>query len=241
MRLRYRKPLPVDKVRSGREDVDVFYDFGEHDFFFEKPGSRERVHAKTFTEVRRLLDQVYEGAAPLDWRPVILVTLHDAYDEQDHSIRTKKIEGACVSFTFRRCELSPRPDHAEQVERVRRERERDRYYGRASNDDGPIERVGFIEREHAIDFEARDPTEHDREVRERTLERPDTYDNDADVVELPYEEETWQGLCAMKAAVDELHGRLGALIGSSDFRDRLKRFKSGAWAPLLLGGRADKP
>lgn len=235
--MRSRKPVAVDTVRSGGADVDVFYDFRNHTFFFEELGTRERVYADTFTEVRRRLDESYEKAAPLDWKPVILVTLYDAYDDQDHSIRTKPVEGASVHLTFRRCELSPRPDYAETIERITSERERDDRLGRGSRTDrGPIEREGYIERKHAIDFEADDPNEYDREVREKTLTRPDTYNNDADVVELPYEEDTWRGLLALKAAIDGLHAKVGALINGADFRDRLKRFKSGATTPLLGAG-----
>lgn len=238
--MRDRKPIAVDKVRSGGSEVEVFYDFRGHSFFFEELGTRNRVSADTFTEVRRLLDQSYENAAPLDWKPVILVTLYEAYDDGDHSIQTKKIEGASVHLTFRRCELSPRPDHAECVERVTRERATNERLGRGGRSDrGPIGREGYIEREHAADFEAGNPTEYDREVREKTLERPDTYNNDSDVVELPYEEDTWRGLLALKAAIDGLHAKVGSLISGADFRDRLKRFTSGAATPLLGDGSED--
>ena len=100
--MRDKKPIAVDKVRSGGVDVDVFYDFRNHNFFFECPGTRDRESADTFTEVRRRLDQVYEQAEPLAWVPVILVTLHKAYDEQDHSCRTKQEDGASVSLTDRK-------------------------------------------------------------------------------------------------------------------------------------------
>lgn len=234
--MRDRKPIVVDKVRSGGHEVEIFYNFRDHSFFFEELGTRGRVQADTFTEVRRLLDQSYEKATPLDWKPVILVTLHGAYDDQDHSVRRKKIEGASVHLTFRRCELSPRPDYAEAIERITRERERDDRLGRGRSDRGPIEREAHIEREHALDFEAGDPTEYDREVRAKTLARPDTYDNDADVVELPYEEDTWQGLLALKSAIDGLHAKVGALISRSDFRDRLKVYASESATPLLESG-----
>jgi len=238
--MRDRKPIAVDKVQAGGAEVEVFYDFREHDFFFEEPGTRSRVHAETFVEVWRRLHEVYEKAAPLCWTPVILVTLHAAYDEQDHSVRTKPVEGASVSFTFRRCELSPLPDRAEVVERIVRERERNGGRtgrgGWGSDQGGPIEREGCIEREHALDFEARGPSEYDREVRDKTLDRPQTYSNDADVVELPYDEDTWRGLLAMKVAVDELHAKVKALIGQADFRDRLRRFALGTSVPLLGDG-----
>jgi hypothetical protein len=238
--VRDRRPIAVDKVRSGGAEVEIFYDFRERDFFFEEPGTRSRVHAETFVEVRRRLDQVYERAEPLDWRPVILVTLHAAYDERDHSVRSKQVEGAAVSLTFRRCELSPRPDHAEVVERVARERERGRGGGGWGADrKGPIEREGCIEREHALDFEARGPSDHDRAVRAKSLDRPQHYLNDAGVVELPYDEDTWRGLCALKAAVDALHARVLALIGRADFRDQLRRFALGASTPLLGDGSDD--
>lgn len=89
--MRDKKPIAVDKIRSGGVDVEVFYDFRNHNFFFEAPGTRDRESADTFTEVRRRLDQVYEKAEPLAWTPVILVTLHSSYDEQDHSIRTRQV------------------------------------------------------------------------------------------------------------------------------------------------------
>jgi hypothetical protein len=231
--MRDRKPIAVDKVRSGGVDVEVFYDFREHTFFFEAPGTRSREHASTFTEVCRLLDQVYEEAEPLDWRPVILVTLHEKYDDHDHSIRTKIVEGASVHLEFRRCELSPRPDRAEVVERIAREREREGRKGRGGRDDGPIEREGYLEREHAVDFEAGEPNDYDRERRAKTLDRPENYSNRSGVVELPYDEETWRGLCSLKRAIDELHARVEALIGRVDFRNQLRRFALGASTPLL--------
>lgn len=240
--MRDRKPIAVDKVRSGAAEVEVFYDFRQRDFFFEEPGTRSRVHAETFVEVRRRLDQVYEKAAPLDWRPVILVTLHEKYDDRDHSIRTRQEAGASISLRFRRCELSPRPDHAEVVERVTSERERDDRYGRGSpSDRGPIEREGYIERAHEADFEAGEPSDYDREVRAKTLDRPQTYDNAADVVELPYDEDTWRGLLKLKAAVDELHAKVKDLIGRADFRDQLRRFSLGTSTPLLGDGSDQKP
>lgn len=55
--MRDRKPIAVDKVRSGGHEVDVFYDFRQRTFFFEESGTCARVSAETFTEVRRLLDQ----------------------------------------------------------------------------------------------------------------------------------------------------------------------------------------
>jgi len=73
-------------------------------------------------------------------------------------------------------------------------------------------------------------------VRDKTLDRPQTYSNDADVVELPYDEDTWRGLLAMKVAVDELHAKVKALIGQADFRDRLRRFALGTSVPLLGDG-----
>lgn len=234
--MRDRKPIVVDKIRSGGAEVEVFYDFRQRDFFFEEPGTRERVHADTFVEVRRRLDEVYEKAEPLAWTPVILVTLYDKYDDQDHSIRTKVIEGASVHLQFRRCDLSPRPDHAEVVERITRERERDGRLGRGGRDRGPIEREGYIERKHILDFEAGNPSDHDREVRAKTLDRPDTYSNDADVVELPYDEDTWRGLLALKSAVDVLHAKVKTLIGRADFRDQLRRFTLGTSTPLLGDG-----
>jgi hypothetical protein len=233
--VRDKKPIAVDNVRSGGVDVEIFYNFREHDFFFEEPGTRDRVHASTFVEVRRLLDEVYEQAEPLAWAPVILVMLHTAYDEQDHSVRSKPVEGASVSLTFRRCELSPRPNRAEIVENVARERERGRHGG-WSEGDGPIARAGYLEREHATDFEAGDPSDHDREARDKTLDRPSTYDNKSGVIELPYDEDTWRGLCALKVAIDALHGKVKTLIGLADFRDRLKRFARGEATPLLQEG-----
>lgn len=239
--MRDRKPIAVDKVRSGGHEVDVFYDFRQHTFFFEESGTRARVSAETFTEVRRLLDQSYEKATPLDWRPVILVKIHGAYDDQDHSVRTKKVEGASVHLTFRRCELSPRPDHVECVERITRERKshESRFGPGGYSDRGPIEREGYIEREHSLDFEAREPSDYDREARAKTLERPDTYDNQAGVVELPYEDDTWRGLLALKAAIDDLHGTVGTLVRSAQFRDCLKRFASRATPPMLVAVSGD--
>ena len=235
--MRDRKPIPVDKVRVGGAEVEVFYDFRNHNFFFESPGTRHRENASTFVEVQRRLREVYERARPLDWRPVILVTLHEAYDDEDHSVRSKPVEGASIYLTFRRCELSPRPDHAECVDRITKERERNGRLGRPERTDrGPIEREGYIEREHALDFEAGEPSDYDREVRAKMLDRADSYSNDAGVVELPYEEDTWRGLLALKAAVDKLHGRVAALIAQADFRDLLKRFASNTSTPLLGEG-----
>ena len=232
--MRDKKPIVVEKVRSGGVDVEVFYDFSQRDFFFEAPGTRAREHADTFMEVRRRLDEVYESAAPLAWAPVILVTLYEKYDDQDHSIRSKVIEGASVHLQFRRCELSPRPDHAEVVERIMRERERDGRLGRnGKTDRGPIEREGYLEREHVVDFEAGNPSEYDREVRAKTLDRPSTYSNDANVVELPYDDDTWRGLCALKLAIGALHSRVEALIRRADFRDQLRRFAMSNGTPLL--------
>ena len=237
MIMRDKKPIAVDNVRSGGAEVEIFYDFRERDFFFEEPGTRNRVHASTFVEVRRQLDVVYEKATPLAWTPVILVTLHETYDEQDHSIRSKVVEGASINLTFRRCELSPRPDHAEVVERVTSERKRDDRLGRgARSDRGPIEREGYIEREHDVDFEANGPSDYDREARAKMLNRPQYYDNHSDVVELPYDEDTWRGLLALKVAIDELHAKVKTLIGLADFRDRLKRFARGTSTPLLSDG-----
>jgi hypothetical protein len=230
--VRDKKPIAVDRVRSGGVDVEIFYDFREHYFFFEMPGTRDRESAETFVEVRRRLGEVYERADPLAWVPVILVTLHKAYDEEDHSVRSKPVEGASVSLRFRRCELSPRPDRAEVVEWIASERERDDRHGRHRTR-GPIEREGYLEREHAIDFEARNLSDYDREVRAKTIDRPSTYDNDEEDVELPYDEDTWRGLCALKVAIDELHGKVKTLIGLADFRDRLKRFARDTPTPLL--------
>jgi hypothetical protein len=231
--LRDRKPILVDKIRRGDAEVEVFYDFREHDFFFEAPGTRSREHASTFREVYRRLNEVYEKAAPLDWRPVILVSLHEKYDDRDHSIRSKPEEGASVHLTFRRCEISPRPDHAECVERITAERERDERHGR-DRGRGPIEREGYIEREHEIDFEAGNPSDYDREARAKTLERPDTYANAGYVVELPYTDETWRGLVALKLAIDSLHSKVEALISMADFRDRLAQFASSATPVRML-------
>jgi hypothetical protein len=120
------------------------------------------------------------------------------------------------------------------VERIVRERERDGRLGRnGGGDSGPIEREGYLEREHAVDFEAGNPSEYDREVRAKTLDRPEMYSNEPGVVELPYDEETWRGLLVLKRAIDELYGKVEALIGRADFRDQLRRFALGASAQLL--------
>ena len=232
--MRDRKPIVVDKVRSGNTDVEILYDFRQHSFFFEEEGTRERHHAHTFVEVRRLVDQVHEDAQPLAWAPVILVDLRGKYDDGDHSARSRVEEGASVHLTFRRCELSPVPHRAEVVARVTSEREVDARLNRKRHrsDDGPIERVGFIEREHEVDFEAGDPSDSDREARARSLDRSDTYRNSPDVVELPYDEQTWRGLLAMKRAIDDLHSKVEVLIHQSDFRDRLRRIASGGMSAL---------
>ena len=235
--MRDRKPIAVDKIRSGGSEVEIFYDFRQHNFFFEEPGTRDRTYAETFVEIRRRLDQVYEKAEPLAWTPVILVTLHVAYDEQDHSVRTRSEEGASVYLVFRRCELSPRPDRVDVVKRITREREVNDRLGRGGRSDrGPIDREGYLEREHELDFDAGNPSEYDREARVKTLDRPQTYSNDADVVELPYDEDTWRGLLALKIAIDALHAKVKTLIGLGDFRDRLRRFALGTSVPLLGDG-----
>ena len=233
--MRDRKPIVVDRISVDGAHVDVSYDFRNRNFFFELPGSRAREGADTFKEVLRRLYEVYEAAEPLAWRPVILVTLHEKYDDRDHSIRTTPIEGASVHLEFRRCELSPGSMRADVVARVTADRETNERLGRRGREErGPIEREGFLEREHAIDFEAGEPSDHEREVRAKTLDRPSNYSNRPDVVELPYSEETWRGLHALKRAIDKLHGRVLSLIGRVDFQDRLARFAATAEPGRLL-------
>ena len=218
-RYRNRKPIPLEVVQAYHDgkvkSVQTFLAFHNHEFFFQIPGA-DRVYAPTMVELRRKAMEVLEDTKPLEWRPVIIVDLYSAYDDEDHSLG-KSAEGASVSFRFRRLEVSRQPDWNQAIVRYREERERGRV-----RDALPDERACLVEREHEEDFEAGDPDDDDRLRRQKSLDRFNLHHPNPESVELPYEKETWDGLFALKRVIDSAHGQLRDLLGRADLAARLK-------------------
>jgi hypothetical protein len=204
---RQLKPQIVDEVRSANDLVrlPVYFDRNEKDFYVEVTGLGDRVRADSVIEVKRLARELLAKAVAFKWEGIITIKLEDTYEKKyAHNYQGQRF-GTSIKFEFDRMERSQHP--------TRHEKE-------------------FVYRQHTIDFEESDPNDWHRKRRDRSEELKRYYSQMGDVV-LPYDEETWAGLHAMKRAIDEAHAKLEVLIERKDLIDRLRLVGKQAAMPIL--------
>jgi hypothetical protein len=64
------------------------------------------------------------------------------------------------------------------------------------------------------------------------------------MVALPYSDELWEGLQAMKRVIDDAHAKLKALVERKDLADRLRLIAKQGGMPILpevAGGGVNRP
>jgi hypothetical protein len=200
------KPHKVDEVRSsnGLIELPVYFDRDKKDFFVTVGDDRDgQVRADSIPEVKRLAREAMAKMIPYKWEGFIFVEVGRTWKEENRNHKN----GSQVGFSFTRMERSPHPTKPEH----------------------------FVYRKHAIDFEATSnpdgPSEYARLRRERNENFEDFWVGDE--VVLPYSDELWNGLLAMRAALDEAAAKLKALIEGSGLADQLRLMAKQGAPPML--------
>lgn len=207
---RQLKPQIVDEVSSlnGHVKLPVFFDRNEKDFYVEVTGPEDRVRADSVAEVKKLARELLAKVTEYKWEGIIVVEVEKSYDGKYKSpgsfnYRGQKL-GARVEFEFDRLERS---EHPTQENR-------------------------FVYRTHEIDFLAREPDAFSK--RQRTENRDlRQWGTGMNSTILPYDDETWQGLLAMKRAVDAAQAQLEALVERKDLADKLRLVGRQGMPPML--------
>lgn len=197
--MRSLKPYKVDHIASpdGEVGADVMFDRNEKKFFVEViPGDAiSRVYADLLEDVKREGRVALGKATRFDWKAFILIGIEgprNIYGRRGSS----DYEVAGVRLEFRRFERAAHPLDPDKV----------------------------LEREHVLDV---DPEYLDRrdEYRPSRYNGPEkvgsTIDSDGGEVLLEYDQSVWDGLCRIKAALDEAGGRLAELLRRKDAAKRL--------------------
>ena len=207
------KPQKVDEVHSPSRNVrvDLMLDRNKLDFF-ARIGDEE-VRAPSIDELRPLAREMAGKAENYEWEGIILVGIKECWWDQHHH----------RGFGTRR-ERDPDVDPtgaSVEVEFDRIERARSPFDGR------------WVARQHPIDFEANEPDEYARKRRAQFADF--IHYGDTDKTVLPYSDETWAGLRAIRKAIDELRDKLVALVERKDVVTLLQRAATSK-QPLLLTG-----
>lgn len=202
------KPHVVDKVRSenGQVTLPVYFDRDEKDFFVEIADD-EVVRAPSVDEVKKLAREKLVTAIAYSWEGFITVEVNDSWEEErsrHFGAPQTRTEGAQVGFQFGRMERSPHPTKPGK----------------------------WVYRRHTKDFEAVALSTYDLERRARNQDLINYWSIES-TAELPYAEETWAGLLALKAAVDSAQERLMAFINRDDVAAKLQLVGKQKLAPML--------
>jgi hypothetical protein len=207
------KPQKVDDVHSPsrRLKVDLMLDRNKLDFF-ARVGDEE-VRAPSIDELRPLAREMAAKAESYTWERVILVEIKEGWWDRHHhrGFGTRRERDPDVEPTGASVEVE-----FDRVERAR------------SPFDGK-----WVARQHPLDFEAGEPDEYTRKRREQFADF--IHYGDVNKTVLPYSEETWAGLCAIRKAIDELRDKLAALVERKDVVTLLQRAATSK-QPLLLTG-----
>lgn len=205
------KPYKVDQVTSpnGYSHADVMFDRNAKVFFVEiVPGDKDsRVTSDLLEDVKRVARSALERAQSYAWVPLILVNVSEPWFHHN-----KGVQGG-VKLEIRRFERARNPSHEDQ----------------------------YVERAHPLDAPPMPGPRLERRELHRDIERysgpdveigPQLADANGDTeVLLPYEQATWDGLCAIKLALDDAHARLRSLLRSKDVGRLLG---SAAWPTALM-------
>jgi hypothetical protein len=213
---RQLKPTVVDEVTSpnGLVRLPVYFDRNEKDFYVEITGMDDRVRADSVNEVKKLAQEMLTKATTYKWEGIIAVELGDSYDKKyktpgSYQYKNRQF-GAMVELEFDRMERSKHPTQE----------------GRS------------IYRKHTLDFEADEPSAYSRKQRDENRDLKQFYPP-MDTVILPYDDETWAGLHAMKRAVDTAQAQLEALVSRKDVADRLRLIGKQTQTPILPAATGD--
>jgi len=204
------KPHVVDEVSSpnGLIRLPVYFDRTEKDFYVEVTGRDDRVRADSVAEVKKLARELLAKAIEYKWEGIITIEMGESYDAKYKQMGTYNYRGqrfgARVEFEFDRMERSPHPTRE----------------GHA------------VYRKHTLDFEEGKPDAYSRKQREKNADLKQ-WGCSAEAIVLPYDEETWAGLQAVKRAIDAAQAQLEALIARKDLADRLRLVGKQAPMPIL--------
>ena len=214
---RQLKPQIVDEVSSlnGHVKLPVFFDRNEKDFYVEVTGPEDRVRADSVVEVKKLARELLAKVTEYKWEAIILVEVEQSYDGEYKSpgsfnYRGQKL-GARVEFEFDRMERSKHPTREGH----------------------------FVYRTHEIDFLAKEPDAFDKKQRTENRDLRQ-WGAGMNSTILPYDDETWQGLVAMKKAVDAAQAQLEALVERKDLADKLRLVGRQVIPPMLPMGIKEK-
>ena len=103
-------------------------------------------------------------------------------------------------------------------------------YTRWDRSPHPTNKGHFVHRLHTKDFD--DTNDYNRKRRERNEDLKNVWTGEDDVV-LPYDDATWDGLCALKRAVDAAQVQLYALMKRKDLAARLRLLGTQPAMPIL--------
>lgn len=197
------KSQKVGEVRSSNHEVrlPVMLDRNRLLFFVEVPGYNRheddvgRVEAASVEEVKKLAVDLLDRVVPYDWQPIITIEMElPEGDEKRSYWRQKKNENDVeLKFLFERMEVSPAP---------------------VLGTDGNRSKVK-LRREHTLDFENGKPDKGARQNRDRNEGLGRLWETHKAAI-IPYDQAVWDGLCAMRDAVNDAKSKLQTIVGSKD-------------------------
>lgn len=208
------KPHTVANVRSpsGHVERPVYFDREEKDFYVEI-AEGDVVRAPSVAEVQKRAKERLGATVPYTWKGIIIIEVKDSWEQQNNTFyrRSAAEFGSALGFEFSRLERSPHPSKEGK----------------------------FVTRKHTLDFEASLKDSADYWVTSAQAERERNegvtayHDIDSTVV-LPYSDETWNGLLAIKSIIDEAHAKLETFMRQPDVSVRLDLAGKKHQAPMLL-------
>jgi len=205
------KPYKVDEVRSpnGYTRADVMFDRDSKKFFVEiVPGDKDsRVVSDLLADVKKEAIVALGNAQKYDWIPLIEVSVSKTWAHHDEGLN------ASIRFEFRRIERSPNPVYP------------DRFVERAHPLDLPEDGIGSRDQQRE---EHRDISPY---VGRETIGPAD----DDGAALLPYRQDVWDGLVAIKQSIDAAREKLDALLKRKDASVLLMSAGRSAAAQALRG------
>jgi len=184
------KPYKVDEVRSpnGYTRANVMFDRDSKKFFVEiVPGDRDsRVVSDLLTDVKKRAIIALGNAQKYDWTPLIEVSVSETWAHHEEG------QNASLRFEFRRIERSPNPVYPDK----------------------------FVERAHPLDLNLKNGIRDEQREQHRDLSpytgRETIGPADDGAALLPYRQDVWDGLIAIKQSIDAAREKLDALLRRKD-------------------------
>jgi hypothetical protein len=200
---RVLKPMKIDTIfdRKTGDHIDVMFDRNNHRFFAEC--GTDRVEDPTAEGCHVKARQLLEMKRSFKWEKFIWVEKPEK-DRTTYGGRLRERHRARLEFEFWRGEISTKPDGK-------------KLYRPFMGEDGLMDDdKEDLAPEHK---ESRIKWNQERRERGDDIESYHPYDSH---IQLPYHEETWLALVAVKDRIEKARAQLEEVVSAGDFEKRLK-------------------